>query len=510
MNELSSVFDAVDTRDTTLYAALDIGSNSFHLVIARSVANALQVVQRVKNKVRLADGLDEQNKLSEAAMERALSTLQSMAESLQGIPASNVRVVATHTLRKARNARSFMQKARGIFPYPIEIISGPEEARLIYLGVSNDTSADNTRLIVDIGGGSTEFALGTDMRPKLCKSVQIGCVSYQLGFFPDGVINQNRFSKAITSARQEIEWVVANIQKHEWQHAIGSSGTARAIAAVAAANSEEERPDGVIYASDLRKLIKTCCDKGQADTLDLDGLTDDRKAVFAAGLSILSAIFKSLKIKQMHTSSAALREGVLYELQREHHSKDVCATTTQSLATRYDVDIVYANKVLATCDQIYQQVAALWGIENSELKSLLDWAAMLHEVGLQINSRGVQRHSSYIIEQTDMPGFNQEQQKLIACLVRFHRKKIKINEIPTFANYSESTVYALLAILRVGIMLNINRQETQLPEFTVNAEPQIMTLGFPHNWFELSPLLLADIKQENRYLSHISIQLKIL
>jgi exopolyphosphatase/guanosine-5'-triphosphate,3'-diphosphate pyrophosphatase len=509
LQTLENVFEDVKTRDINLYAALDIGSNSFHLVIARVVAGSLQTVQKIKHKVRLAEGLNEKNILSDEAMERGLNTLQSMADSMQGLEPRNVRIVATHTLRKARNAKVFLSKARKVIPYPIEIISGPEEARLIYMGIAHTTQTEGKRLIVDIGGGSTEFAVGEHLLPSICKSVQMGCVSYQQRYFEKGVITKKAFQAAITSARQEIELVVGNLQRFSWETNIGASGTIRSICSVLTAQAQSES-DVSITKAGLNELIQACCEIGDASKLNFPGLTDDRKHVFAAGLSILVAVFRSLDLEKMEVSSAALREGVLYEAHDSGANGNIRERTAQSLATRYDVDTRFAKKVWATSIKLFEHAADTWNIHTQDLRHLLAWAALLHEVGLQINSRGVQRHSSYIIEQTDLPGFNQEQQKLLATLVRYHRKKIKLAEIPTFVNYSETVVLKLLILLRLGILLNINRQENQLPEFGVEIVEQKIILSFPENWFDLSPLLLADLQQENRYIeaSGMSIRIK--
>lgn len=508
MQTLENVFESVETRDINLYAALDIGSNSFHLVIARVVADSLQTVQRIKHKVRLAEGLNDKNILSDEAMERGLKTLQSMADSMQGLDPLHVRVVATHTLRKARNAKTFLSKARKIFAYPIEIISGPEEARLIYLGIANTTQTDGNRLIVDIGGGSTEFAIGEHLLPKICRSVQMGCVSYQQRYFAEGLITKKAFQAAITSARQEIELVAGNLQRFNWETNIGASGTIRAICTILTSLAESENNVPITKAG-LNELMQRCCDIGHADKLNLPGLTDDRKPVFAAGLSILIGIFRSLRIDKMEVSSSALREGVLYEAHDTGSNSTIRERTAQSLATRYDVDTMYAKKVWATSIKIYEQAAKPWQIDTWDLRHLLGWSALLHEIGLQINSRGVQRHSSYIIEQTDLPGFNQEQQKLLATLVRHHRKKMKLSEFPSFVNYSEDVVFKLLVILRLGILLNINRQEDQLPEFDVEVLDRKIILNFPENWFDLSPLLLADLQQENQYIEATGMSLRI-
>jgi exopolyphosphatase/guanosine-5'-triphosphate,3'-diphosphate pyrophosphatase len=333
-------------------------------------------------------------------------------------------------------------------------------------------------------------------------------VSYQKRYFSDGVITKKAFQAAITGARQEIELVVGNLKRFKWETNIGASGTIRSICSVLTAQAQS-KSDVAITKIGLNELMHACCEVGHSNQLNLPSLTEDRKQVFAAGLSILIAIFRSLNLTAMEISGAALREGVLYEAHDTGANTNIRERTAQSLATRYDVDTLYAKKVWGTCIKIYEQAADAWDIKTGDLRHILGWSALLHEVGLQINSRGVQRHSSYIIEQSDLPGFNQEQQKLLAALVRFHRKKIKLAELPSFVNYSETVVLKLLVLLRLGIVLNINRQESQLPEFGLEIIEQKIILSFPDNWFDLSPLLLADLQQENQYIEATGMHIRI-
>ena len=509
MSDLYQVFDESQQSKSELYAALDMGSNSFHLVVARVVSGAVQIVSKVKQKVRLAEGLDEDYRLSQEAITRGISVLESMKDSIEGVGANSIRIVATHTLRRAKNSREFLRQARLIFPFPIEIISGNEEARLIFVGIGSNSSYTGERLIFDIGGGSTEFAIGNGIEPKITKSIQMGCVSYQQRFFPDGEITKKATKQAITAAKLELELAAVNLNRFIWEQAVASSGTARSVFAVI--NTKNARAiDAPVSIQELVDLLSECTKLGKSEALSFEGLSEDRQAVFVAGLCILLGIFQSLDIKTAFFSESALREGVLYELQPSHSSQNVRVRTAQSLAIRYSVDTNYAHKVLTTCMHIFDHVQNTWGLYTPRLRHILGWAALLHEVGLQIHSRGIQKHSSYILLHSEMPGFNQELQQIIASLVRFHRKKIRTDELLSDTNLSEAEVLQLLVILRLGILLNINRHQSTLPEFTIEVNAADIKLGFAQEWFELSPLLLADISRENAYLKNIGMHLTLL
>lgn len=506
MLNLSNAFDTVEVRESIKVAALDIGSNSFHLVVARIVAGSVQILHRVKQKVRLADGLSADGILSDEAKQRGLDTLATIAESLHDFAPESVRVVATHTLRKATNAKEFIQEAKKVFPFPIEIISGAEEARLIYQGVAHTNHQLGQRLVVDIGGGSTEFIIGEGFETKILRSLQMGCVSYTNKFFKHGELKSKAFAKAITCAQQELEMIDKKFNQIGWKSCIGTSGTIKSIIEMASQLDSTNR-ENCVSLGDLNTLMNLCCAAGNSKDLKLDGLNEDRRPVFAAGLSILIAIFKSLNINEMELSSAALREGVLYEMEDQLAQTDIRQRSADSLATRYDVDIDQAKRVLNTTMMMYQIIRKDWGIQDKELKSLLAWAALLHEVGLQINTRGVQRHSGYILQNIDLPGFGQEQQSLLAVLVRFHRKKIRINEIPEFTLLQSHQVRKLIALLRLGVLLNIKRQDDILPEIKMKVSEKEIILNFPDDWLTHKPVFSADLEREMEYLKEMDFKL---
>ena len=508
MTKHESAFDDVATREVSKVAALDIGSNSFHLVVARIVAGSVQILHRVKQKVRLAEGLDANNILSEEAFERGLQSLQVVAKSLHGFEPDSVRIVATHTLRRAKNADNFIDAAKQILPYPVEVISGVEEARLIYAGVAHTSHVKGKQLVLDIGGGSTEFVIGEGFDPKLLRSLQMGCVSYTKRFFPEGKLTQKAFDKAITAAEQELEIIEDKYRALGWEQCIGTSGTIRTLYNLSQP-SQDADTKAPLTLQHLKALMKQCVMAGHSDKLDMAGLSEDRRGVIAAGLAILIAIFKALKIQDLQYNSAALREGVLYQMEDELHHSDIRSRTASSLATRYDVDTDQAGLVLETTWALFDECKKEWKLKHSELRHVLGWAALLHEVGIQINSRGVQRHSAYILQHVDLPGFNQEQQLLLATLVRFHRKKIRTADLPEFHLYDNNDVVKLIALLRLGVLLNIKRQAGFLPEFGIGATKAGLELTFPDAWLDDKPVLSADLIQEQHHLATINIELTI-
>ncbi|BDX05312.1 exopolyphosphatase [Planctobacterium marinum] len=495
MTDLEDALAGVDSREVTPVAALDIGSNSFHLVVARIMAGSVQILHRVKQKVRLADGLDDDGMLSKEAIERGMAALEECKESMLGFKPEKVRIVATYTLRKAINSGEFISAAKKILPYPVEVISGVEEARLIYQGVAHTNAASGNRLVVDIGGGSTEFIVGEGFDPLLMRSLSMGCVNFTQRFFADEELKEKAFQKAITAAHQELELISDKYRAMGWDVCIGTSGTIKTLANVCAELEGRSEP-AKITKDNLKQLIKHCCEAGKVSKLNLSAITEDRLPVFAAGLAVLMAVFESLDITEMEYSSAALREGVLYEMEDRLMHHDIRQRTAESIATRYDVDIHQARRVLQTTSSLLQQVADDWQLQEPELQSILGWAALLHEVGLQINSRRVQHHSAYILTHADLPGFNQEQQSLLATLVACHRKKFNADDIPKFEQFQREHVYALISLLRIGVLLNIKRQDNLLPEMNAKVDDDKLHLIFADSWLENKPLIEADLGVE--------------
>lgn len=485
-------------QDIRNVAAIDLGSNSFHMVVAKVVEQDLQLVSRHKQRVRLAAGLDPQGNLDNASIERGLDCLSMFSERLQGFEEGDIRIAATHTLRQANNAHIFLQRAREVLPFPIEIIPGVEEARLIYLGVAHTQPESDSKLVVDIGGGSTEMIIGRGFEPSLINSKQMGCVSYTKRYFANGKLSTKNFAKATLAAEQRLESIAHKYRKKGWDIAFGSSGTIKAIREVLIGLGFE---DGIITSKRLDKLIDKLCEWSTIDEICLSGLTPERKPVFAAGVAILVAILKDLKIVEMHFSEGALREGLLFEMEDGFKRSDIRMRTTENLAVKHLVDLDHAAKIKGQAREFLQQVHAQLGIKKrSELFDLLEWGALLHEVGLSISLQAFHRHSAYILRHTYMPGFNREQQRVLAMLVRFQRKALKLNEMEEFSLYKKKHIIGLIQILRLAILLNGQRSDDPLPALSINITEEKWVLTCDElDWLENNKLLHADLQTEREY-----------
>ncbi|WP_265503646.1 exopolyphosphatase [Providencia heimbachae] len=479
-------------------AAIDLGSNSFHMVIARIVNGALQVLTRLKKRVHLADGLSETNELSEEAMERGLACLALFAERLQGFSPENVCIVGTHSLRVATNVKDFLQRAKAIIPYPIEIISGQEEARLIFMGVEHTQPEKGRKLVIDIGGGSTELVIGEKFEPLLIESRRMGCVSFARTYFPNESISPENFNRAYLAACLKLENAAISFKKQRWDVAMGASGTIKAAHAVLL---EMDERDGVITRERLEKIKQMVLKYKSFAALSIPGLSNERKQVFVPGLAILIAVFDSLDIKELRLSDGALREGVLYEMEGRFRHQDIRQRTALSLAEHYNIDREQAKRVLKTMEELYYQ----WGKQNPkqlnpQLESILIWAVMLHEVGLSINLSGMHRHSAYILQHTNLPGFNQEQQLLLATLVRNHRRAIKYDDIPKFNLFKKKQFMPLIQILRLSVLLNKQRQSTTTPSsLRIETDEGNWTLFLPAEYLTRNALMLLDLEKESGY-----------
>jgi exopolyphosphatase/guanosine-5'-triphosphate,3'-diphosphate pyrophosphatase len=494
------------TTNTSPYiAAVDLGSNSFHMVVARIVKGDIQLLHREKQKVQLAEGLNDDLVLSEEAIERGLNVLRQFADTLQPFAPQSVRVIATYTLRRAKNAATFLRRAKTLFPFPIEVISGQEEARFIYQGVAHFEHFNGKRLVIDIGGGSTEFALGDGMQPLRLSSRNMGCVSYAKSHFPGGKISARRFNKAIIQAEQELEPIVSSFRATGWQQVVGTSGTIKTIRDIVLSFGWTQGP---VELSHLLQLRDYLLNFDNSTELELPGLTDDRKLLLCSGLSILIAAFQMLQLEQLVYVDAALREGVLYEMSDRMQDLDIRQQTMYSLLQRYDIDQAQANRVKGTALALLELVRDSWQLDDEDAL-LLGFAATMYEIGLHINSSGVQKHSAYILQNANLPGFNQEQQSLLSCLVRFHRRKIRADEIPYFSLYELPKVINLLVLLRLAVLLNQKRRDDFLPPLTAIAKVQYLQLQLAPEWLQLQNVLAADLLQEQKILKKIAFKLDI-
>lgn len=485
-------------------AAVDLGSNSFHLVVAREVDGTLQILHKEKQRVYLADGLDDKFRLSQQAIDRALIVLKQFANTLQDFPACNVKVAATYTFRRAKNIHAFLTQASKIFPFHIDVIAGQEEARLIYQGVAHYVHNEENRLVIDIGGGSTELIIGKHFKHKLLTSRNIGCVSYTKQFFSDGIINAKRFNKAEIKAEQEIEVIFANYINEGWQNVIGTSGTIKSILAMVGAQNPHQP---CITYNDLVTLKQQFINARHSDNLLIEGLTPERQQSICGGLAILIAIFREFLIKELTYSDFSLREGLLHEMQQKLADKDIRSNTINNVSDRYTVDKAHAIRVTNTATWLYEQLKAPWQLDNNDDIALLTWAASLHEIGLSINSSGINKHSAYIVANSQLPGFTQQEQVILSSLIRFYRKKIRLDELPEFITISQQQVLKLITILRLAILFNQKRQVSQKPNMEISANSTGLFIKFCDNYLQEQTLLQADLIQEQRYLKKVGIAL---
>ncbi len=482
-------------------AAVDLGSNSFHLIVARVCDGHLHILDRMKEMVRLAAGLDAHNRITDEAMDRAIDCLARFGERLRDIPLGDVRIVGTNTLRLARNSKRFIRRAEAALGHPIDIIAGREEARLIYLGVSHSLEDDQVRrLVMDIGGGSTEFILGRHFIPELTESLFMGCVSMSRRYFADGRITEQRMRAAEIAAQQELEGIREAYLRSGWDTAIGASGTILSIRDVVLAQGWSK--DG-ISASSLNKLRKALISTGHSDKLVFEGLAEERRAVFAGGVAIMTASFELLGIDLMRVSSGALREGLLYDHLGRIHHEDVRERTIEGLVQRYQIDTDQARRVRGTAIALLRQTPPEWGVLGVENEGLISRAASLYEIGLAISHNQYHKHGGYLVRNMDMPGFARGEQTLIATLIRGHRRKFPQAVFRDLSRENARNARRLCMLLRLAVLLHRGRGQTELPSIHLQAEGKRVALKFPLDWLQEHPLTQADLGQEAAYLKAV-------
>ena len=488
-----------------IFAAVDLGSNSFHLIVVRVQGDSVQVIDRMREMVRLGAGLDPRNNLLPEARLRALDCLRRFGERLRDIPTSHVRVVGTNTLRRAHNARDFLAEAEALLHHPIEIVSGIEEARLIYLGVAHSLPAsDRRRLVVDIGGGSTELILGAGFEPLELESLYMGCVGMSQRFFPNGIIDKSAWKRAELAAALELEGQETRFRKGDWNEAIGASGTAKALARIAVA---EGWSDEGITPGALKKMRKACLAAGHVDRIALKGLSDERRPVFPGGLVVMSSIFSALGIEFMRASEGALREGLIYDQLGRLHSENVRSRSVAAVARRYSVDTEQAGRVRSTALSLLSQAMTGWGLEDEEWKKLLGWGAELHEMGLAIAHSHYHRHGAYVAAHADLPGFSRTQQQLLAALIRGHRRKFPVAVFGDLPAEWQEPARRLCVLLRLAVDLHRSRSPAPLPPISLQVSGSALRLEFPRDWLTAHPLTTADLEAEREALARAGFEL---
>lgn len=493
---------------TRIVAAVDLGSNSFHMVIASLEENgSLKIIDTIKEMVRLGAGLNSRNYLDEETQQRALECLGRFSQRLQNIHKKDIRITGTNTLRNAKNARKFIKRAKKVLNHRIDVISGIEEARLVYHGaIYSLAELGNKRLVIDIGGGSTEIIIGENLNPIKLESLEMGCVSITKHFFSDGVINKSRIKKADIFARQEISPVRLDYLDTGWGQCVGTSGSIRSISKVLLAN---DITDGTITDSGLKQLLAMLLEFNSIKNIKLNGLQNERKPVFIGGVVVLNAVFKSLKLKQMTASDGALREGLMLDIVGRIKHKDIRETSVSHLANRYAVRQDHARNVVSSCMHLCKELEEAWSLDDENHRLLLNWAAFLHEVGLAISHSGFHKHGAYLVLNSDMPGFSMQEQQLLSLLVRYHRQKIFLDKFEPFSLKSRKKILRLTVILRIAVILNRSIPEYQHPDYTIEAKKMSLILRFPEHWFDDNPLTIADLESEVDYLRTAGIKLEI-
>ena len=494
-------------RVPDVLAAVDLGSNSFHMVVARYSHGQITIVDRLREMVRLAAGLDTQGRLDKDAENRAITALERFGQRLRAMRAESVRVVGTNTLRKARRKAGFLERARAALGHPIEIISGIEEARLIYAGVTHTMPLEpGRRLVVDIGGGSTECTIGEGYEPRMLESLYMGCVGLSLEHFPEGRVSDKRFARAVVACEVELEPLQTAFRSLGWQQAVGSSGSVRAVSDAIREiylNATTITPAGLAAVRD--RLVQA----GNVRDAGFVSVNEERWPVFPGGLAILPAVFNALGLEEMVIAEGALREGLLYDMIGRYTDEDARERSIRSMAARFHVEPAQSERVEATVVEFLRQVEDSWSLEDPLAESALRWAARLHEIGLDISHSSYHKHGAYLLEHADMPGFPREEQRLLACLVGSHRRKLALERAEELLPPWHNRALPLIVLLRLSVVLHRGRSRTPLPQIRLTARGRSLEAHFPRGWLKEHPLSLADLSQEVEFLRLAGFRLRV-
>lgn len=493
-------------RDGELLAAVDLGSNSFHLVVARHVLGQLRIVDRVRDAPRMAEGLDAQGHLAPEVMTRVLESLARIGQRIRTLPAHRVRVIATNTVRLLRRPQGFLLPAETALGHAIEVVSGREEARLIYLGVAQGHPPGNrNRLVIDIGGGSTEFIIGRGYDALERESLQMGCIASTRRFFPDGKLSKRRWRLALTEISAEFQQFSALFRTRGWKEVFGASGTIKAVGAVAQAMklargqisdvSVQEIRDRLLRFDDIREVA-------------LPGLNDDRRDLLPAGLLVLEAAFHELGLKRMQVSKTAMREGILYDLLGRAGEHDPRDASIHALMQRYGVDPEQAKRVAATAERLFAQVAQSWELTGDD-GLMLGWAAQVHEIGLVIAHSQHHVHGAYLIENSDIAGFSKQEQKMLSVLIRCQRRHISRSAIDSVPDRLALTTLRLSILLRMAVLLHRSHDRDALPALSLHVDAREIELCMPRAWLDVHPLTCSDLDAEIAHLSDVGFSLRI-
>ena len=494
-------------KPQSVYAAIDLGSNSFHMLVATPEGNSIRKIDSLRMPTRLAAGLDKNKRLLPETEALALDALAKYSERLRDVPRKNIRIVGTNTLRRAKKRERFMREAQRLLRKPIEIISGREEARLIYSAVSHTyPESKQRRLVLDIGGGSTELGLGTGAHPALMESVNMGCVSYTNLYFNGGEdVTPATMKRATTEAQLELQPLTVAYKQYGWDEVVGCSGTIKATARMLA---ELAITDGTITRDGLRQLARMIITGGSTESLKLTCISPSRTQVIIGGIAVLRAIMKTLDIKRIHASQVALREGLIFDMLGKAEHLDIQSQTIANLTARYSIDMRQAARVEKTARKLFKRVADTWDLDPDTDLQLLVWAAKLHELGMGVAHTQYHKHGAYILENSDLLGFTQAEQTALALLVRYHRRKIEHEAFDTLIGDESHRLSLLLSLLRLSALLHRGRYDDPLDDVNVIIKAGQITVVAPQPWLDEHPLTYAELITEAERLTHVNIKLK--
>ena len=478
-------------------AVIDIGSNSFRLEIAQLQHGRYRRIAYLKETVRLGGGLDSNGYLTEEAAQRGLECLHMFAQRLGGFEPSQVRAVATQTLREARNRDAFLVRGEAALGFPVEVVSGREEARLIFAGVSFLQPGAADRLVIDIGGRSTEMILGRARAPSVVESFKVGSVSLSMRWFPEGLFTEQRFRDAQVAAGAELEEALEPFAPRHWQEALGSSGTAGAVSQILAAAGIT---DGTITPEGLRWCIAQCLAAGSIDKLSLPSLREDRKAIIGGGLALLYTLATHFGITELRPAKGALRQGVIVDLHERHAARrhanggDLRDQTVAALQTRFDVDTAQAARVRSVATALLSSALPdMASADDGESLRELGWACDLHEIGLMVSHHDHHRHSAYLMGHVDAPGFSQSQQRRIAELVLGQRGGLRKIE-PQLC--SERFAWQVLA-LRLALIKCHARGAVDIKALRLKREGRAARLAYRSTWADSHPRTVHLLREES-------------
>jgi exopolyphosphatase / guanosine-5'-triphosphate,3'-diphosphate pyrophosphatase len=484
-------------------AAVDLGSNSFHCQVGRVVGDQIYPLDSLREPVRLGAGLDDDKLLDAPSQERSLAALRRFGERLRGLDRRAVRAVGTNALRVAKNAPSFLKLARAALGFPIEVIAGREEARLIFIGVQHSLPpSKERRLVVDIGGGSTEFIIGSGFKPDKLASLFMGCVSFSGRYFPGGVVTRSAMKEAEVAARNELQPIVGEFGRGRWEQAVGSAGTVRALVELASNGASGE---SALDRDHLEKLRSALIRAGSVERMGIASLRADRIPVIPGGLAILNAVLSELDIDELTPATGAMRQGLLYDLLGRVHHKDMRDVTVAQFMHRYHVDAAQARRVSALAQTLYRKLAADAKDVDENDPTYIAWAAKLHEIGISVAYSGYHKHSAYILENADMPGFSRDEQAQVALLVLAHRRSLKKVQ----ARIDGAVDMRAVLALRLAVIFYRGRADIALPPIQARYSGARFRVNLGREWLLGNPLTAAALREETREWQRIGFELRV-